>query len=189
MKNRLAIFDLDGTLYDTRAVNFKAYQFALREYQVELDKDFFYRSCNGQFYKQFLPAVAPHLTETDMEQIHNRKKSLYHECLSSAESNGNLIQIIQSIRPEYYIALVTTASRRNTEEILRYFRHYEMFDLIIAQEDVTKKKPDPEGFQKAMQYFEIQPEHTIIFEDSDSGINAALKCGAGVCKVLDYIGS
>ncbi|MCH5277774.1 MAG: HAD-IA family hydrolase [Desulfovibrionaceae bacterium] len=186
MKSRLAIFDLDGTLYDTRAVNFKAYQLALREYKIELDENFFYKNCNGKFYKQFLPIINSTLTEADIKTIHDYKKSIYYSCLQNATPNENLIQIIKNIHQEYYIALVTTASKKNAEEILMYFGHYNLFDLIITQEDTIKKKPDPEGFLKAMQYFNIKPEQTIIFEDSDDGVSAALQCGASVCKIFDY---
>ena len=54
------------------------------------------------------------------------------------------------------------------------------FDLIISQEDVKNKKPDPEGFQKAMDFFKVQCRNSIIFEDSDVGIEAALRSGATV---------
>ena len=188
MKKRLAIFDLDGTLYDTRAVNYLSYRLALRGFGAELDKAFFYQRCNGQYYKHFLPVVAPGLTPEDMETIHERKKAFYHECLTEAAANEHLIGIIQSIRGTFHTALVTTASRRNTFEILDHFGHAELFDLIMTQEDVTRKKPDPECFWKAMEHFEASPTETVIFEDSDAGVQAALVTGAGVCRVLDYIG-
>ena len=40
MKNRLAIFDLDGTLFDTRKVNYQAYKYALDKLQnKQCDKE------------------------------------------------------------------------------------------------------------------------------------------------------
>lgn len=187
MRKRLAIFDLDGTLYDTRAVNYMAYKQALRGYDVELDRDVFFDRCNGRYYRQFLPEISSKLTAEDMEIIHERKKAAYHSCLSEARANENLIGMIRSIQGDFYTALVTTASKRNAFEILDYFGHVGLFDLILTQEDVSKKKPDPECFIKAMVYFEIPPEDTIVFEDSESGVEAALRSGAGVCRVMDYL--
>lgn len=187
MQKRLAIFDLDGTLYDTRAVNYKAYKQALQGYDAELDRDYFFDYCNGRYYKQFLPEISSKLTAEDMEIIHERKKAAYHGCLSEAKANENLIEMIRSIRGDFHTALVTTASKRNAIEILDYFGHAGLFDLILTQEDVSKKKPDPECFLKAMAHFEVPPEDTIIFEDSESGIEAALNSGAGVCRVMDYL--
>ena len=37
MKNKLAIFDLDGTLFDTVPANFAAYERVLRKYGFSLD--------------------------------------------------------------------------------------------------------------------------------------------------------
>lgn len=86
----------------------------------------------------------------------------------------------------YNIALVTTASKKNSEEILNFFNKKNLFELIISAEDVKNKKPDPEGFVKAMNYFNIDPKDTIIFEDSNVGIEAAIKSGANIFKVKKF---
>ena len=54
MKNRLAIFDLDGTLFDTRKVNYQAYKYALDKYGVELDYELFASQFNGRLYKTYM---------------------------------------------------------------------------------------------------------------------------------------
>ena len=41
MKTRLALFDLDGTLYDTRRVNFLSYQKALEQFGYTMDYEYF----------------------------------------------------------------------------------------------------------------------------------------------------
>ena len=74
--------------------------------------------------------------------------------------------------------MVTTASKKNVEEILKTFGRFELFDKIFTQEDFKKMKPDPECYLKAMEYFGIKPENTIIFEDSESGLKAAELSGA-----------
>ena len=57
------------------------------------------------------------------------------------------------------------------------------FDLILTGEDVTKSKPDPEGYLKAMEHFGVTPAETMIFEDSALGLAAAQASGATVFKV------
>jgi len=68
--------------------------------------------------------------------------------------------------------------------LLEYHNISSLFELILTQEDVINTKPDPEGFIKAINYFGTTPENTLIFEDSDSGIEAAKKCGASILKVM-----
>lgn len=179
MKNKLAIFDMDGTLFDTREANFKAYQEALINYDCHLDYDYFNNFCFGKHYKDFLS----NLVSSDIEKIHNNKKMHYHKYLDYIKENKLLFNIIELIRNEYYIALVTTASKENTEEILDYFNKKNLFDLILTHNDMEKFKPDPEGFNKAMLNFNIEAENTIIFEDSETGVEAARRTGASVIIV------
>ena len=94
--------------------------------------------------------------------------------------------MLQIMKDFYHIALVTTASQKNSEEILNFFKKRDLFELIISAEDVKNKKPDPEGFVKAMNYFNIAPKDTIIFEDSNIGIEAAIKSGANILKVEKF---
>lgn len=180
-KEYLAVFDLDGTLFDTGAVNYHAYSGALEEKGYRLDYEYFCRECNGKHYTAFLPEILDGNTGI-MEEVHRRKKELYHEFLDRARPNGHLLRMLKRMKPDYRLAVVTTASRGNTMEILGRFGIREEFDLVLTQEDISRTKPDPEGFIKAMEYFKIGPENTVVFEDSEIGIEAAMACGASVMK-------
>jgi len=186
MKSKLAIFDLDGTLFDTRRVNFLSYQQALIEEGYSLSLEFYESRCNGKPYKVFLPLIIGNPKPELLERIHVRKKQLYPEYLSNAAVNEHLFSIARLIGQEYFLAVVTTASRENCMNILDFFNKTKMFELIITQEDVTRCKPDPEGLIKAMDYFKVSKENTIVFEDSDTGIEAARQSGASVLITLEY---
>lgn len=186
-KNRrkyLALFDLDGTLYDTGEVNYYAYEEALKSSGILLDKKFFVEECNGKHYTEFLPLIIGDITLID--EIHRKKKVAYAKKLDKARVNNHLFEIIDMLKEKYNIALVTTASRKNTMDILSFFGHEHLFEYIVTQEDVVKTKPDPEGFLLAMKYFNAMPEDTIIFEDSDVGIQAAKSTGATVMVVTSF---
>jgi len=147
---------------------------------------------NGEQYhnlkhlKKWLNMIIDKPSSDLMERIHCRKKILYPTFLSRAKANKHLLLLISLIRSDYHIALVTTASKSNCMDILEYHNIASLFELILTQEDVNNMKPDPEGFIKAINYFETTPENTLVFEDSDSGIEAARKCGASILTVLDF---
>ena len=180
-KNKLILCDLDGTLFDTTKVNFYSYKEALNEINYDMNYDFFIKECYGKHYKEFLPKMG--LNENEMEIVHKIKKNTYNRHLNVAKINTHLFNMLESLKKEYHIALVTTASQKNSKEILDFFNKRELFELIIAAEDVENKKPNPEGFIKAMTYFNINPEDTLIFEDSDVGIEAAQRSGAYIMKI------
>ena len=54
MKKKLAIFDMDGTLFDTVPANQAAYAVALAPYGVSLSVEDFALHCNGRYYRDFL---------------------------------------------------------------------------------------------------------------------------------------
>ena len=184
-KNKLAIFDLDGTLFDTKKVNFLAYNKALEKYSVSIDYEYFCANCNGKKYTQFLPNIN-NFSEEELKDIHKNKKNLYSSFLEYATCNNHLFNVIEFIKKDYYITLVTTASRKNAYEILDKFHKTELFDYIQTQDDIRNPKPDPEGFLKVIDHYGIAKDDVIIFEDSDVGVEAALKCTDNVYVVKGY---
>ena len=68
-------------------------------------------------------------------------------------------------------------------DILCYFGYEDLFEFLVTQEDITKVKPDPEGFLIAMKHFDVGAERTVIFEDSEVGAMAARATGATVFLV------
>lgn len=182
MRDRLAIFDMDGTLIDTCMVNYRSYQSALSEEGIELSYEYFINNCFGKGYKDYLPPIAGNDRET-LERIHNRKIGLYKEYIDEARINPTLLDFIRGMKKKYYMALVTTASKDNVYEEIEKFGLKEDFDLILTGEDIPRHKPDPQGFIMAMERLGIPPERTVIFEDSEAGIEAAKKSGASIMKI------
>lgn len=180
---KLALFDLDGTLFDTNEVNYRAYKEALATCGFNFEHEFWYSNCIGRHYKDFLADMG--ITDAKiLTDIHRLKKNCYRNYLRYAKENRHLFEIISLIKSRYHVALVTTASAQNVADILNTFNRTDTFDKIFTQEDVSKMKPDPECYLKAMDYFKAKPEDTIIFEDSESGLKAAKASRAFYYKVF-----
>lgn len=186
MTPKLVIVDLDGTLFDTIGVNGEAYRRALAEAGYTMTKEYYAAHCDGHYYLDFLPALMPGADRAAVERVHDRKLALYSECLPAARKNEALFAILGALRPACRLAIVTTATRQNVEEILALFGCRDWFDLILTNAEVIKSKPDPEGFLKAMAHFGVSPAETVIFEDSETGLAAARASGAAVFKVEKF---
>ena len=180
---KLAIFDMDGTLADTLMVNFRSYERALKEEGVVLTYECYMQKCFGRGYRDFLPEIVNGDREA-VERVHDRKSALYPDYIPGAKLNEALAAFIRSAKDLYYMAVVTTAARVNVERILDYFSLLEDFDLILTAEDIPRLKPDPMGFLMAMEHFGVTAEDTVIFEDSEPGLEAAEAVGAGIMKVV-----
>ena len=106
--------------------------------------------------------------------------------MDKARINEHLFEIIKGMHDVYHVAVVTTASKKNVRDILMYFGYEDLFEYMITQEDTTRVKPDPQGYELAMEYFGANPESTVIFEDSEVGIQAARATGATVMVVEKF---
>ena len=61
-----------------------------------------------------------------------------------------------------------------------------LFDSIVSGGMVAKNKPHPEPYLMAMEMLNVNPENTVVIEDSVHGINSGLSSGA---FVIGYRGS
>lgn len=189
-KYEAILVDLDGTLVDTSRVNYLSYEEAVKQFGYHIEYDYFKKNCNGRHYLDFLPRLTTN-DSSMLEKMHQLKKLAYSHYLSEARINTELVELLNVAHVALdgeskricKTGLVTTASRINTMELLNEYRLAELFDIIITQEDVSKKKPDPEGYVKAMKTLAVLPEKTLIFEDSDIGVEAAQKAGTAYIKV------
>ena len=67
---KLALFDLDGTLFNTNDVNYWAYSKALSEKGYSIDYEYYCKYCNGRHYKVFLSGII--FNEDIIEFVHKR---------------------------------------------------------------------------------------------------------------------
>lgn len=74
--------------------------------------------------------------------------------------------------------LVIGSSSKNAKIILSRIGLDNYFDAISDGNNITKSKPDPEVFVKAAEFVKVTPKESIVVEDAESGIDAAMAAGA-----------
>ena len=63
----------------------------------------------------------------------------------------------------------------------------EYFDAVSDGNNITRSKPDPEVFVKAAQYVGERPEHCLVVEDAEAGLEAAIAGGMDCAAVGDAV--
>jgi beta-phosphoglucomutase len=74
-------------------------------------------------------------------------------------------------------AVASSAPRANVEVMLHAASLAHDFDAIVAAEDVTAGKPDPQVFLAAASALAVHPSRCIVVEDAAAGIEAARRAG------------
>ena len=74
-------------------------------------------------------------------------------------------------------ALVSASPRNIVDAVLDNVGH-DLFPFSISADDVKKTKPNPEGYLKAASMSGSEITNCLVFEDSLTGMNAAIASGA-----------
>jgi phosphoglycolate phosphatase len=80
--------------------------------------------------------------------------------------------------------IVSTKFRYRIEEVLRRDGFLGDFDIIVGSEDVTRKKPDPEGLKRAITELDAKEEEVIYVGDSVTDAETARNAGVAFTAVL-----
>jgi HAD superfamily hydrolase (TIGR01509 family) len=80
--------------------------------------------------------------------------------------------------------ICTSSAARIVSEVLRRKNLSEHFDFVLTAENITHGKPDPEIYLKAADLFAVSPAEMLVLEDSVAGSQAARNAGAFPAVVL-----
>lgn len=174
---KAVITDFDGTLVDTFKANLYAYQEAFDKVGLRLT-EYKYRECFGFRFEKFMQAVG--VTDPNIaQQIKEEKLKAYPKYFDHLRPNTALIQLIQSLHSKgCKTAIASTARKENLMNVINHLDLNGIFDVIYSGKDVKQGKPSPEIYIKAIEVLGVTPYETLIFEDSEVGVEAAKASGA-----------
>lgn len=88
-------------------------------------------------------------------------------------------------------AIVTTSGRLAVEALARRCLGSlaDALELWVCGDDVRRKKPDPEGYQLALQHLGLPAEAALAIEDSGNGLHAARGAGLACLITLSHYGA
>ena len=75
------------------------------------------------------------------------------------------------------IGTVTSGWREKIDSVIKLLKVDGCISVIVERDDVTKGKPYPAPYLLAIKRLNIPANHTIVFEDSSSGVKSAVAAG------------
>ncbi len=183
------IFDMDGTLVNSEPVGPDTFAQLAKKYGVnpsENELNTFLQS-----WKRIGDYKSEQIVLTDFANIHNLPTNpddfikeffeLYLLNLPSAPALSGVTEFLNKAKNQgYKTAIVSASKTRQIETIIAVHNWQGIFDFIIGEEDIAKHKPDPEGYQKAINKIGQPACNCAIFEDAKNGVIAAKAAGAFV---------
>lgn len=176
------LFDLDGTLVNTDPIHYKIWQDILRDYGIEIDENFYKTRISGGLNPTIIPKILPQLSAEEVMQLAEDKETRFRELGPQLKRLAGLDEVLLwTEKHGLKRGLVTNAPRKNVDFMLSALGLTESFKPVIVAEETTAGKPDPTPYKLALRSLNIVPEQALAFEDSPSGIIAAV--GAGIFTV------
>jgi len=180
------LFDLDGTLVNTDHIYTSVWKYIFNKYDFDfvINKHFFDNFIKGKNDSLFLQYLFPNIDKSLIDEISVLKDNLFIEYLKKDNARILLPGVCEFFEKNKNkkIGIVTSCNKQSAEYILGYTGLNEYISIIIASGDCVKHKPDPEPYLNAISILGLNPNKTIIFEDSYSGYTSALN--AYVYKII-----
>jgi len=181
-----AIFDMDGTMFDTERLRFKTLTQAAQELSGRSFTEEVLIGSLGLSAKKAEELAKQHYGD-DFPYVAIRQRADELE-LEYVRTHGvpiklGLLPVLERLRKSGLKMAVATSSRRAiAEEYLINANVFKYFDLLVCGDEVTQGKPHPEIFLRAAQALNSEPGQSLMFEDSENGLRSA--CEAGGLTVL-----
>ncbi|MGG5317222.1 HAD family hydrolase [Enterococcus sp. AZ072] len=186
------IFDMDGLIFDTEAIYYQAQQQAADHYGIPFDKDL-YREYIGiadeEAWESLHQRFAEHGRETVQKFIDDSWGDA-HKIFHSGEVDlkPGVLELLQFLEDQEIPKIVASSNVRPVIEILlEHAGIRNQFQEIVSAEDVKLAKPNPEIFNIARQHLGTIAEETLVLEDAQHGVQAAISAGIPVIMVPDMI--
>jgi beta-phosphoglucomutase family hydrolase len=174
---RAYLFDCDGTIADSMPLHYKAWKRALEEYGCTYDEDLFY-SWGGKPVRKIIADLNQmHGLNMPVDELAEKKERLYHAQLPELQGIPEVLEHIEAMHGRIPFAVVSGSRRASVVGSLTALGLLDKFDVLVCAEDYKHGKPAPDGFLLAAQKLGAAPEHCLVFEDTDLGIQAATAAG------------
>lgn len=177
---RAVLWDLDGTLADSEEYHWLSWRDTLAPEGVPLTYDQFLASFGQKNDRILRDWLGPEADPGRIQRLGEAKEAEYRRLARErglAPLPGAAEWIEHLTRAGWKQAIASSAPRENVETMLAALKLEAFFDAVIAAEDVTAGKPDPQVFRAAAFRVHVPPSHCIVVEDAAAGIEAARRAG------------
>jgi len=188
------IFDVDGVIADTEAVNARA---SIKVFEVLFGikgvkrQDF--EAGLGRGAAEYVKAAARihglELTEDQIKKATQLRQEYFLKILSEEPLPPfpGVLELIEEAmqREDFRVAIATSSTLEKSRAVLESAKIPFQKMVYITGNDVKNKKPDPELFLVAAERMGIAPANCVVIEDAPNGVQAAKAAGARCIAVTN----
>ena len=175
-KIKLAVFDMDGIVFDSERVYFEKWQQVCKKFGYEMDEAIHkgLMGTNAITEREYLLNV--YGGDCPAEKIREERVKMIYEHANTygMPIKPGFFELMSALKQKNIPAVLATSSERKRAMLyLEKAGITDRFMQITCGDEAKKGKPSPEIFLLAAKKADIAPEDCAVFEDSENGIIAA----------------
>ncbi|RLD10006.1 MAG: beta-phosphoglucomutase [Chlamydiae bacterium] len=188
------LFDLDGVVVFTDKYHYLGWKKLADEKGWDFNEQINH-ACRGIPRMASLQVILDYnnidLPQGEKEELATLKNEYYKELIKQINNDDlypGIIDFLKKLKNEG-VKLSICSSSKNAMTVLDALNLSQYFDVIVGGNDIKNPKPNPEIFLKGAKLLNMHPVHCVVFEDAESGVEAAhaakMKCiGIGTPELL-----
>ncbi len=177
------VFDLDGTLFSSHE---SIYYCTLKTFEklgrnVAIPKEEF----NGMIGLHFVEIFENFgLKNVDFGEFIKIYKELYFDFIDLTKPHSGLYETIRALKEKgIKLALLTTKSQMQAENIMRHFKLEKDFDLIMGRRNGIAIKPDPQPLEIILKELSCNALNSLIVGDAEIDVQCGRAAGVKTAAV------
>lgn len=179
---KACIFDLDGVIVDTAKYHFIAWRRLANELGfdfTEAENEKLKGVSRMGSLELILKWGGKEVDEPTKLELADKKNEWYRAYLKDMSADDILEGVMPFLNElkQRGIHVGLGSASKNAMTVIEQIGLKDRFEVIIDGTKTTKSKPDPQVFALGAEAMKIEPQACIVFEDAESGIQAALNGG------------
>jgi beta-phosphoglucomutase len=183
------LFDFDGVIVNSEPLHFYAFHTILKDEGIELTEEEYYRNLIGfddrGAFKHLLAERNVKAEPKDLSRLITRKSQVMMQLIRERKYQAlpGVEELVRGLWRHYPLGICSGALREEIEAMLEGISLRDCFSVIVAAEDVTVGKPDPQGYLKCMKLvaqnakISLEPADCLVVEDAPSVIKTVKAAG------------
>lgn len=185
---KAVIFDMDGLMFDTESVFFKAWDYAGEKIGIG-KAGYMVMKTLGMSIAMSRDIWGSEFGEKYSEQElrrHTKEFLTDYYTMNKVPVKKGLHILLEYLKDRCCsLAVASSSPKWEVENHLKDADIFEYFDVVVCGDMVNKSKPDPKIYLKACELLEVEPDECFALEDSKNGLLSAYRAGCKPIMVPD----
>ncbi|MBX7148633.1 HAD family hydrolase [bacterium] len=178
MAYKLLIFDLDGTLLDSKmdianSTNYVRNQLGKESLSPDLIQQYVGAGVN-ELLEQAFSTQDPEIISKAAKMF--RTHYLEH-CMDESMWYPGVVEALEKLKTTHILTVCTNKPKPYADKVLKVLNGGNYFKAVVAGRDGFENKPDPAGTLSLLKRFNVKPQDTLFVGDSMVDLETAQKAG------------